>query len=101
MQIMGDSDFLALRTEAVLRHGNRRITLSDMLSKITWRESEDGSVDIPALREDIVATVTDFVMLHRKEVDLEKLCQRIQVIERDKRVSFQLPSEVIAWTRTR
>lgn len=101
LQISAESEYLALRTEAFLRHGTEHVPLSDLLAQVTWQECIQGSVDLCALREDVVSAVTDFIVLHRKNVDLDELCGRITIVKKNGKVSIQLPSEVIAWLQTR
>lgn len=97
MRFSAESEYKALRTEAFLRNGNERVPLSDLLSRVTWKECSQERVDLCTLREDVVTAVTDFIVLHRKNVNLDELCKRIVITKKNGKVSIQLPSEVIAW----
>jgi hypothetical protein len=96
-----DREYLALRTEAILRHGTARIQLTDLLSHVMWKESSGSIRDIPSLCEELRLAVMDYAVLHRKNVDLEALCRKIEITEREGRISFNLPAEVVAWLQTR
>lgn len=97
---MERDDALALQTEAFLRGGSSHSQLQDLLSRLSWRE--DGETpDLDSLRSEVVIAVTDYVMLHGKEVDLDILCSEIEIKEKSGTITLQLPVEVIAWLQIR
>ena len=85
------------RTEAFLRNGSETVSLADMLARVMWQECADVQQDLASLRDELVTAICDYAVLRRKHVNLERLCQMIEVKERDGRVMFSLPAEVTTW----
>jgi hypothetical protein len=96
-----DREYLASHTEAFLRNGSTTTPLPDMLARIMWQEGADSAQqDLATIKEQLVLAVSDYAVLHRKNVDLERLCRGIEIKEQNGRVAFSLPAEVIGWLAT-